>query len=271
MPLKGTSVMPRARFARWPSLAAAVLVLVASCGSADAGANSSGGRSIDGELVVFAAASLTESFREIEAAFERMHPGVDVRMSFEGSSSLAQKVIRGAPAGVFASANPRQMRLAAKAGQLAAEPVTFAANRLQIAVPPGNPANVRSLAAFGKERLKLALCAKEVPCGAAAREALRIAGVAPRPDTLEQDVKAVLTKVRLGEVDAGLVYRTDVAAADGAVHGIGFPAAAKAVNEYQIGVLRQAPNGDAAGAFVDFVLSKKGQKILAEFGFDTTT
>lgn len=260
---------PRFRAGRLLAVAAVALLTLTGCGGVSgAGAGKPGGP--HGEVTVFAAASLTESFREVGAAFERAHPGVTVRFSFAGSSALARQVVRGAPADVFASANPQQMRRAVRAGETAGEPRTFAHNRLQIAVPPDNPGHVRGLAAFAKSRLDLALCAEQVPCGAAARKALRVTGVRPKPDTLEQDVKAVLTKVRLGEVDAGLVYRTDVAAADGAVKGIDFPASAKAINDYEIAGLRSARNPEAARAFVDFVRSRRGQDVLADFGFGTT-
>lgn len=249
-----------------------VLFLLAGCGDegGDAGSGAQSDSGASGELVVFAAASLTESFRRIEQVFEA-DPDVIVRFNFAGSSSLSQQIIRGAPADVFASANPQQMQRAMEAGEIAGEPTTFVQNRLQIAVPPGNPAGVQGLAAFGKEELNIALCAQQVPCGAAAQKALQIAGVAPKPDTLEQDVKAVLTKVRLGEVDAGLVYQTDVVAAGDAVDGISFEEASQAVNDYKIAVVQDAGNGDAARAFVDFVLSGQGQAILADFGFDTKT
>lgn len=262
--------MPHSRIG-WARVGAATLVMllaVVSCGGGGLGGRGSSGRS---ELTVFAAASLTESFRKMEQAFDRAHPDIDVKLNFAGSSSLARSIIRGAPAGVFASANSQQMRRVVQAGEMAGKPATFAGNRLQIAVPPNNPAGVQGLAAFGKENLDIALCAEQVPCGAASRKALRVAGVTPRADTLEQDVKAVLTKVRLGEVDAGLVYRTDVASAGNAVTGISFPAAAKAVNDYQIGIVQGAENAGAGRAFVAFVRSQKGQAIMANFGFDTKT
>ena len=252
--------MARSRFGRWRSCVAVAAVLaVSACG---------GGASSGGQLVVFAAASLTESFTELAEIYEKSHPGVDVTMSFAGSSSLSQQIIRGAPADVFASANPRQLRLAAQAGETAGPPTTFARNELRIAVPPGNPAGVTGLAAFGTQRLKVAVCAAQVPCGAAAHEALDAAGVELRADTLAQDVKAVLTKVRLGEVDAGLVYRTDVRAAGDAVEGIAFPAADKAVNDYRIATLKDAPNAAAARDFVQFVLSGRAQEALTGYGFD---
>lgn len=243
------------------------LLAVVACGPASGGSGTA-----DGDLVVFAAASLTESFTQIEQAFEAAHPDVDATLNFAGSSSLARQIVRGAPAEVFASANPQQMQRALQASEIARQPVTFVQNRLQIAVPADNPGDVQGLAAFGEEGLDIALCAEQVPCGAAARTALDVAGVDAEPDTLEQDVKAVLTKVRLGEVDAGLVYQTDVAAAGDAVEGISFPEAAEVVNDYKIAILDRAGNHPgAARAFVDLVTTPEGQNILADFGFDTAT
>ncbi|MGH3992461.1 MAG: molybdate ABC transporter substrate-binding protein, partial [Pseudonocardiaceae bacterium] len=190
---------------------------------------------------MFAAASLTEAFTEIEQAFEQANPDADVQFNFAASSTLAQQINQGAPADVFASASPKQMQDVVDAGA-AGDPTVFVANLLQIAVPAGNPAGVTDLAAFGKPELAIALCAEQVPCGSAARKALDAAGVTAKPDTLEQDVKAVLTKVRLGEVDAALVYRTDVLAAGDDVEGIAFPEAGKAVNDYPIAPLAKAPN-----------------------------
>lgn len=169
---------------------------------------------------------------------------------------------------MFASANPKQMQVVVDAGKAAGEPAVFVENTLQIVVPAGNPAGVSGLADFGKQELNIALCAEQVPCGAASQKALQAAGVTPAPDTLEEDVKAVLTKVSLGEVDAGLVYRTDVLAATD-VEGIDFPEAAQAVNEYPIAVLAGAPDAQGAQAFIDYVLSKRGKAVLDRFGFTT--
>lgn len=255
--------MPHLRLnRRLLAAAGAALLTVGGCG---AGAGEGPGD----RLTVFAAASLTEAFTEIGRDFEQAHPGLTVRFNFAGSSSLAQQLSRGAPADVFASANEKQMARVADEGLVEGEPTAFTRNRLQIVVPKRNPAGVRSLAAFGKEDLTLAVCAEEVPCGAAARKAFDVAGVDAKPDTLERDVKAVLTKVRLGEADAGLVYRTDMASAEGTVEGVDFPEAGKAVNEYPIAALSEAPNGTDANAFVDYVRSSAGQRVLREFGFTT--
>ncbi|MFD0206210.1 MULTISPECIES: molybdate ABC transporter substrate-binding protein [Saccharothrix] len=244
------------------ALALAVLLAVAGCGAAGSG-GAAGGR-----VTVFAAASLTEVFTRLGEDFEAANPGVDVVFNFGGSSALAQQIGQGAPADVFAAASPATMAQVVDAGGTAAEPVTFARNRLEIAVPAGNPAGITGPADFADADAKVALCAEQVPCGAAAKRAFAAAGVTPRPDTLEQDVKAALTKVRLGEVDAALVYGTDVRSAGGEVEGIGFPEADQAVNDYPIAPLAKAGNTAGARAFVDYVRSDRGRALLAEAGFE---
>jgi molybdate transport system substrate-binding protein len=221
---------------------------------------------LTGTVTVFAAASLTESFGAIEDAFTAEHPSVEITFNFGGSSGLATQIIEGAPVDVFASASPQTLATVTDAG-LAADPVTFATNTLEIAVPADNPAGVTGLADFARPELSIALCAAEVPCGAAAAKAFEAAGVVASVDTFEQDVKAVLTKAELGEVDAGLVYRTDVLAAGAKVKGIEFPEAGDAIATYPIVVLKDAANPDAAAAFVAFVLGDVGQKILKNAGF----
>ncbi|WP_436499119.1 molybdate ABC transporter substrate-binding protein [Actinokineospora sp. HUAS TT18] len=239
------------------------VALLAGCGTPQAEQNSDG---LSGTVTVFAAASLTETFTKLGKEFEAAHPGVKITFNFGGSSALAQQLSQGAPADVFASASPANLK---QVSDITGTPTTFVRNRLQIAVPKGNPGKVAGLADFAKADLKIALCADQVPCGAAAKKAFDAAGVTPQPDTLEQDVKAVLTKVRLGEVDAALVYRTDVKAAGDAVEGIAFPEADKAVNDYPIAPLTKAPNATAAKAFVEFVLSDKGKTTFTEAGFDS--
>lgn len=230
---------------------------------------SSAAPAITGDITVFAAASLTESFNQIGSDFEAAHPGVKVTFNFAGSSALAQQIDQGAPADVFASAAPKNMKDVTDTGAITDKPVTFVTNTLEIVVPAGNPAKVTGLADFAKPNLKIALCAEQVPCGAASKTVFAEAGITPAPATLEQDVKAVLTKVSLGEVDAALVYRTDVKAAGDKVEGIEFPESAKAVNEYPIAACAKAPNAEGAKAFVDYVLSDKGKAVLTEAGFGT--
>ncbi|MFP5348099.1 MAG: molybdate ABC transporter substrate-binding protein [Actinomycetes bacterium] len=249
----------------------AVVLLLGACGRTDpspaASPSHPDGERVTGRVVVLAAASLTETFTEIADRFEREHPGTDVVLSFGGSSSLAQQVVAGAPADVFAAASPATMSTVVQAGD-ATDPVVFARNRLEIAVPPGNPGKVTGLADFADSARTIALCAPQVPCGAAATQLFAAAGVQSAPDTLEQDVKAVLTKVELGEVDAGLVYRTDVNAAGDAVQGIPVPEATRVVNDYPVAVLQDAPNPQAARAFVELVRSTEGRAVLSKAGFD---
>ncbi|MDP9398755.1 MAG: molybdate ABC transporter substrate-binding protein [Actinomycetota bacterium] len=219
-------------------------------------------------VTVFAAASLTESFEQIGRDFPAAHPGTTVRFNFGASSALAQQIVQGAPADVFAAASPTLMQQVVDANLVTARPATFVRNRLQIAVPRGNPGGVRGLADFATDELKIALCAPQVPCGAAAGKAFAAAGVVARPDTLEQDVKATLSKVRLGEVDAALVYRTDVLAAGGEVEGLDVPEATQAVNDYPVAVLARAADAGDARTFVDHLLSERGRAVLAGAGFD---
>ena len=250
---------------------AAVVLLLAlgACGSSGATARSEGpgGASSDGRTVtVFAAASLAEAFEQVARDFEQANPGTSVTLNLGGSSALAQQVVAGAPADVFAAASPATMRTVVDSGDAVA-PEVFARNTLQIAVPSDDPGDVTGLADFADDELTLALCAEQVPCGAAAQEVFAAAGITPAPDTLEQDVKAALSKVRLGEVDAALVYETDVRAAGDEVVGISFPEARGAVNDYEIAALSGAPDAGAAAAFVAHVLSEDGQRVLAQAGF----
>lgn len=246
-----------------------MLLLVGACGTTDPGGPSNAtDDDLTGTLTVLAAASLTDVFERIGAGFEAEHPGVEVTFSFSGSSGLAAQVVAGAPADVFAAASPATMARVTDAGLADAPPRVFARNRLQLVVPAGNPGEVAGLADLAEPARVVALCAPEVPCGAAAERLFAAAGLTPAPDTLESDVRAVLTKVRLGEVDAGLVYRTDLLAAGDDVQGIDIPQSAEAVNDYPIAVLRDAPSPGAARAFVDYVLAPSGQAALADAGFD---
>lgn len=259
------------RLSRWAIVMPVALALagLSGCGSGGSAASpASAGSGGAKELTVFAAASLTGSFTELGEAFEAAHPGTTVRFNFGSSATLAQQIVQGAPADVFAAASPATMKTVTDAS-LAASPATFARNRLQIAVPGDNPAKVDDLKDLTDPKVKVALCAEQVPCGAAARKALDAAGLRVDPVTLEQDVKATLTKVELGEVDAALVYRTDVIASGGKVTGISFPEADQAINDYPIAALAKAPAGDLAKRFVDLVLSRRGEDVLAKAGFET--
>ncbi|MBM7085541.1 molybdate ABC transporter substrate-binding protein [Micromonospora sp. WMMD734] len=247
---------------------AALVVAVpalAGCGGGTTAPAADGGPR--GTLTVFAAASLTESFTTLGRRFEAEYPGTTVTFNFAGSSALATQITQGAPADVFASAAPTNMTTVTDAGHAAGTPTVFARNQLVIAVPQGNPQRLAGLADLTRPGLKVALCAAQVPCGAAATTALDAAGVRVTPVTLEQDVKGALAKVKLGEVDAALVYRTDARAADREVDGIEFAESARAGNDYPIVVLADAPNPTAARAFVALVRSTAGQAVLTDAGF----
>ncbi len=173
------------------------------------------GSSVEGELLVSAAASLTDAFAEMESAFEDANPDVDVLLNLGSSSALREQILEGAPADVFASANTSNMDQVAEAGELAGDAEIFVTNSLQIAVPTGNPAEVTGLEDFAREELLIGLCAEDVPCGDFGRQALENAGVIPSIDTNEPDVRALLTKIEAGELDAGITYVTDVLSASG--------------------------------------------------------
>ncbi|MEO8261312.1 MAG: molybdate ABC transporter substrate-binding protein [Pseudolysinimonas sp.] len=221
---------------------------------------------LGGTVTVFAAASLTAAFDALAAEFEQQHPEVDVVVNYGGSSGLATQITEGAPADVFAAANESTMARVVDAGD-AGDTTVFTTNTLVLVTPAGNPAGVTGLADLANPDFAIALCDPAVPCGSAAQALLDTAGVTAAPDTLEEDVKAVLTKVQLGEADAGLVYVTDAHAPGVIVDIVYVPEAQEVVNRYPIAVLTGAPNPDAAQAWVDFVLSDAGQQALADAGF----
>jgi molybdate transport system substrate-binding protein len=241
----------------------AMAMAAAGCGGQGARALGTSG----GTVTVLAAASLTESFTQIGKDFERANPGVRVTFSFGGSSTLAQQITAGAPADVFASASPATMKQVTDAGLIAGPADVFTRNQLVIAVPKGNPKRIGGLTDLTTPGVKVALCATTVPCGAAAAKSLDAAGVRFTPVTLEQDVKAALSKVRLGEVDAALVYRTDAHTAASQVDGVEFPESAKAVNDYPIVALSKGPNPVGAKAFVAYARSEPAQTVLTSAGF----
>ncbi len=243
-------------------LGALALVLV---GAAGCGSGSSGGGGGD-TLRVFAAASLTGSFTELAHTFEADHPGTTVQLNFGPSSGLAEQVRSGAPADVFASASPEVMDGLVE-DDAVEEPRDFARNRLAVAVPPDNPGGIASLADLARPGVKLAVCQAQVPCGAVAAEVLDRAGLDVRPATEEVDVKAVLTKVTLGEVDAGLVYVTDVRAAGDDVRGVEIPEDSNASTTYPIAVVGSTEQQRLAQEFVDLVLSTRGTGVLRDAGF----
>lgn len=244
-------------------------LLLSACGGSASETTTTVTTGREGELLVSAAASLTEAFGELEAVFEADNPGVDVLLNLGPSSGLREQILEGAPADVFASANTSNMDQVVEADAAAGEPEIFVANRLQIAVPAGNPGGVGGLEDFANDELLIGLCAEDVPCGDFGRTALENAGVTAAIDTNEPDVRALLTKIEAGELDAGITYVTDVLSTDGAVEGIDIPEEFNVVANYPIAVLTAAPNPDAAAAFVALVLSDEGQAILRSYGFST--
>ena len=215
-------------------------------------------------LNVFAASSLTDAFTQLGSDFTAAHPDVKVSFDFAGSNDLVTQLQQGAPADVLATADTGNMD---KAGDLAGAPQAFAGNKLIIAVEPGNPEHITGLADLARKDLKVVLAAPEVPAGKYAEEALGKAGVTVRPVSLEVSVKGVVTKISLGEADAGIVYVTDVEAAKGKIDGVAIPDDQNVIASYPIATLSGSEYPDDAKAFVDLVLSDEGQKVLADNGF----
>jgi molybdate transport system substrate-binding protein len=210
---------------------------------------------------------LKAAFTELGADFEAAHPGSTVAFSFAGSSDLVAQLQQGAPADVFASADTRTMDKATADGLVTGEPVIFAANALQIAVPPGNPAEIATFADLARPGVNVVVCAPEVPCGAATKRLEASTRVSLSPVSEESSVADVLGKVIAGEADAGLVYVTDVMAAGDRVTGVSVPPAAAAATTYPIAILKGSENAALAGKFVDLVSGPEGQSVLKAAGF----
>jgi molybdate transport system substrate-binding protein len=248
--------MPRLPL-RQVALLPVLLLLVAGCGAGgDAGSPV--------ELKVFAAASLTDAFEGLGGDFTAAHPDVKVTYNFAGSQALATQIRQGAPADVFASADTANM---AKVRDLVGAPKAFASNVLEIAVAPGNPKGVRDLADLARSDLKVVLAAPAVPAGRYARRLLDASRVTVEPVSLEDNVRAAVNKVALGEADAGIVYATDVSAAKGKVDGVRIPAARNVPATYPIATVTASAHQPQAHAFMDFVLGAQGRRVLATFGF----
>jgi len=258
-----SSRLTNVRNVRTKFIAAAMIValLAASCGADDAPPVG------DATLTVFAAASLTAAFTELGDAFTAENPDAEVTVNFAGSSDLVAQITEGAPVDVFASADLANMAKLTDAGLDGDDPVVFATNLAEIIVEPGNPTGITGVADLADGDLVVVQCAPEVPCGSYAEQIFANAGVAVTPSSFEENVKAVVTKVVLGEADAGIVYRTDVIAAGDDADGVTIGDDVNVVAEYPIVSIADAPNPVGARAFVDFVLSPAGQEILAAFGF----
>ncbi len=243
---------------------AALSLLVAAwgCGAAD-----SGDLAAPQQLTVFAAASLQGTFSRLGASFEAGHPGIAVTFSFAGSSDLVSQLQTGAPADVLATADATNMDKAVRDQLVLGDPVSFASNVLEIAVPRGNPAGVSSFADLGRPGVQLVLCAPQVPCGAAARQVAAATGTVLAPVSEESSVTDVLNKVLTGEADAGLVYATDVKAAGDRVERVPFPEARNVVNRYPIAVLSESDQPELAREFVALIAGNEGRRELRAAGF----
>jgi molybdate transport system substrate-binding protein len=222
---------------------------------------------VEGDATVFAAASLTEPFNKIGEAFKGAYPGASVTFNFAASSTLAQQIVEQGGADVFASADEPTMKGVADKGLIEGEPKIFIRNRLQIIVQPGNPKRIARLAHLANPELKVVLAAPQVPAGRYALEVLGKAGVTVRPVSEAPDVKGVVGPVTLGEADAGIVYATDVKAVGDRATGIAIPLQHNVEALYPIAVVRNAGNPRVGRAFMEFVLSDTGRRILTDLGF----
>lgn len=224
------------------------------------------GTSAEDELVVFAAASLRAPFEQLVGEFESAHPGVEITLQTGGSATIAAQVVEGAPVDVFVSAGPGPMETARRSGRVSGA-TGVASNRLVLVTPADNPANLGSLDDLGDSGVSVALCQPAVPCGMLATQLLDRAGLVVVPASWERDVTSVLTKVRMGEVDAGLVYVSDAASARGQVQVIDDASFATLSTTYTLAVLSDATPRGLAQEFADLVLSDQGQAALGAHGF----
>lgn len=245
-------------------LVAGLGLLLAACGAV---ASPPAADPVNGQLLVFAAASLTESFTKVGADLHRLHPGLNVTYNFNGSSTLVAQIVQGAPADVFASADQANMDKVTAAGEASGTPQVFVKNRLEIVVQKGNPKHIAGLADLAQPGLLLVLAGPTVPAGKYALQAFQQAGVTVKPVSQETDVKSVVSKVALGEADAGVVYVTDVKAAGSTVAGVEIPDAQNVVATYPIVTARSATNLVAARAFIDYLRSDAGVATMESFGF----
>lgn len=262
-------------------LLVSVSLIVAGCAGAQPGAESNA-ESVDAvSLTVFAAASLTDAFDEISQGFAAAHPGVEIVFNFAGSNQLAAQIGQGAPVDVFASANNAQMKAVIDTGRIVSgTQSTFVRNRLVVVTRGDSPAGLTTLQDLATPGVKIVLAAKEVPVGQYALDFLDKAeadgslGAGYRDAVLanvvsyEENVRAVLTKVALGEADAGVVYTSDAAASEAdAVGQIEIPDSLNTIASYPIAPVSDSPHLEQAQTFVDYVLSSEGQQVLEKYGF----
>jgi molybdate transport system substrate-binding protein len=246
--------------------AGVVAVAVAGCSSSSSSPSASSSSPATGTITVFAAASLMDTFTQIGKQFEAAHKGDTVKFSFGPSSGLSTQITSGAPADVFASAAPAPMDTVVKAGD-ASSPQDFAKNSMEVAVPPSNPAKVTSVNDLAKPSVKVAVCQAQVPCGVVAAEVFKNAGITVKPVTEATDVSSVVTAVETGNVDAGMVYVTNVLSEGSKLKGIPIPANENASTLYPIATIKGSKHEAIAKEFVDYVLSSAGRQVLTAAGF----
>jgi molybdate transport system substrate-binding protein len=240
----------------------AVTVAVAACGGA---APSSDAQPVT--VDVFAAASLTDAFRAVGDGFHRANSNVTLEFNFAGTPTLVTQIEQGAQADVFASADTANMDKLRADGYTSGTPQVFAHNKLEIVVAAGNPKHIATLSDLAKPGVIYISAGPTVPAGKYALQALQKAGVTATPKSLETDVKSVISKIELGEADAGIVYTTDVKAAAGKVDGVQIPDGDNVAATYPVAVVKDSKHAGAAGDFITYVLSPAGQSKLVSFGF----
>jgi molybdate transport system substrate-binding protein len=252
-----------------PLMLLVAMLALASCGGAPRAESPTSASTAppSGTITVFAASSLTDAFGRVGGELTTRYPGTHFIFNYGSSSTLATQIVNGAPADVFASADDVNMQKIADAALVQGSASVFATNRLQIAVAPGNPKRIASLADLAHGGLVVVLAAPSVPAGRYALEALRRAGVTLVPASQELDVRAVLNKVALGEADAGLVYVTDVRSAVGRVTGVDIPEQDQVVARYPVAALRDSRDRRLSSLFVEFLLGPDGQRLLGDVGF----
>jgi molybdate transport system substrate-binding protein len=236
---------------------------LAACGSS--GPSSS--TSLSGTASVFAASSLTDSFKTLGASFQSAHPGTTLQFNFAGTPTLVTQIEQGAAADVFASADTTNMDKLTADGFASGNSQVFAHNKLEIVVGAGNPKHITGLADLAKPGVIYITEAATVPAGKYALQSLASAGVKVTPKSLETDVKSVVSKIELGEADAGIVYVTDVKAAGSTVAGVPIPDSVNVIATYPMVAVKGNKNSALGNAFIAYVRSADGQATLQSFGF----
>ncbi len=258
----------RARRVTVAAMVASALTVAACTTSSASAPTTTAPAAVYGSITVSAASSLTGAFGQLAVAFEHDHPGTAIVFNFGSSGTLATQIDQGAPVDVFASASPAEMTIAQESGRVQGSPVIFARNTLELAVKPGNPLHITSLADLTKAGV-VALCATSAPCGAAATEALRSAGVTIPPSkiTVGNDVKTTLGQVTTGNADAAIVYVTDARTVGKAASAVAIPAAHNVVTAYPIAEVKGSSSPALDAAWIAFVTGSRGQQVLRATGF----